>query len=213
MPSHVSVLIWTCTLVFVATSVVTFLALIGKLTLGGGTGSKHHTYLRWLFTILIVEIVSVGIYAFASSVQSETELIRDLQTRREVLDSTLAVESSALRAAQVKIDSLSRRPLVVREDTLTRELRVTSSRREETNSIRIPIPQGWEYVSHTHRRISATGENDYRITEEKDAEGRVTAILATGRAEARTVKGLGIRIGGRAWVAIALSVIVREAPL
>lgn len=63
----INVLTWTCIAIFVATGIVTLLALVGRLGLGGGDGSKHDFYLRALFAALILEIVGVSVTAYASS--------------------------------------------------------------------------------------------------------------------------------------------------
>jgi len=61
-----SVILWTGTTLFVATAVIAVLALIGRVTLGGGDGSGHHEYMKWLFGILIAEVVSASVVAFES---------------------------------------------------------------------------------------------------------------------------------------------------
>lgn len=64
MNAHV-VIIWTCVLVFIATAVITLLALTGKIQLGGGRGRQHNYYLRRLFGALILEIVASAVAIFA----------------------------------------------------------------------------------------------------------------------------------------------------
>jgi len=59
----ISVLAWTCVGVFIATSVITILALIKKIKL------PSEVYLKRLFLLLIVEIVGIGIFAFKKKVE------------------------------------------------------------------------------------------------------------------------------------------------
>lgn len=60
-----NVLIWTCIFVFVATSIITLLGIINRITI-------DKRYLNALFSALILEIVSIGIMAFKSSIPSPT---------------------------------------------------------------------------------------------------------------------------------------------
>jgi hypothetical protein len=69
--SPVSVVTWTCVFVLVATAIVTLLALVGCVRLGGGDGSKHDFYLRALFGALILEIIGVSITVYASSIKDQ----------------------------------------------------------------------------------------------------------------------------------------------
>lgn len=61
------VLTWVCIAIFVATGIVTLLALVGRLDLGGGDGTKHDFYLRALVAALILQVVGVSVTAYASS--------------------------------------------------------------------------------------------------------------------------------------------------
>jgi hypothetical protein len=82
----IEAIVWTCVAIFVATAVVTFLALIGKVQLGGGDQDEHKRYLRLLVKTLVVEvaIIAVGVFAdYATggrgSVQSAFSLpVKDL---------------------------------------------------------------------------------------------------------------------------------------
>lgn len=56
---------WACIALFVATGIVTLLALVGRVTLGGGDGSKHDFYLKALFTAIVLEIVGISLTAYA----------------------------------------------------------------------------------------------------------------------------------------------------
>jgi len=50
--------------VFVSTAVISLLALIGILKLGGGTVKDHQYYSKRLFLALIVEVVGTGVLIF-----------------------------------------------------------------------------------------------------------------------------------------------------
>lgn len=76
--SPVDVLVWTCTLVFVATSLITLLSLTGFIVLGGGDGERHDHYLNRLFTILVVEIVVVSVGSFGVYVTENQKYITEI---------------------------------------------------------------------------------------------------------------------------------------
>ncbi len=59
------VIAWICVFAFLATVIITLLALTGKITLGGGDGKNHDIYLRKLFYIVIIEIVGISITVYA----------------------------------------------------------------------------------------------------------------------------------------------------
>jgi hypothetical protein len=54
------VLIWTCIVVFISTSIITLLGLIKKVSI-------EKTYLNRLFVTLILEVVAIGVLAFKDS--------------------------------------------------------------------------------------------------------------------------------------------------
>jgi hypothetical protein len=59
------VVIWACVCLFVVTAIIAILALLGRITLGGGDGKKHDYYLRKLFTVLMLEVAAAAVGAFA----------------------------------------------------------------------------------------------------------------------------------------------------
>jgi hypothetical protein len=61
-----TVVIWTCVLLFVATAIVTLLALTGKIIIGG-PGKYHHYYLRLLFGALILEVIGASTLVYKDS--------------------------------------------------------------------------------------------------------------------------------------------------
>ncbi|MES9853988.1 MAG: hypothetical protein ABW170_19410 [Candidatus Thiodiazotropha sp. L084R] len=75
----INILIWTCTLVFVATATITLLGLVGALQLGGGDGTRHDHYLSKLFTVLIIEIVVVSVGAFGIYASEYSTLLEAAQ--------------------------------------------------------------------------------------------------------------------------------------
>ena len=73
--SAIFVLTWACVAVFIATAIVTLLALVGYTKLGGGDGSRHDFYLKALFAALILEVVGISVTAYASALKSPGQLI------------------------------------------------------------------------------------------------------------------------------------------
>jgi hypothetical protein len=58
-------IVWICVITFAVTAIITFVALVGGIKLGGGSRELHEKYLRSLFNALIIEIVTVSIGAFS----------------------------------------------------------------------------------------------------------------------------------------------------
>ena len=54
------VLVWTCVLIFIATSIITLLGILRKIEI-------NPDYLNKLFAALILEIIAIGILAFKES--------------------------------------------------------------------------------------------------------------------------------------------------
>jgi hypothetical protein len=73
--SAIFVLTWACVAVFIATAIVTLLALVGYTKLGGGDGSRHDFYLKALFGALILEVVGISVTAYASGLKSTGGLV------------------------------------------------------------------------------------------------------------------------------------------
>lgn len=59
-------LIWTCSIIFAATGVITLLGLINIIKI-------DKSYLNKLFTSLILEIVAIGVFAFNDSIQNRNK--------------------------------------------------------------------------------------------------------------------------------------------
>jgi hypothetical protein len=60
----IAVLVWTCVAFFVSSAVVTLLALVGVLQLGGAGVANHNYYLKRLFGALAIEIIAVAVAVF-----------------------------------------------------------------------------------------------------------------------------------------------------
>jgi hypothetical protein len=75
MSNPVLVLVWVCTIVFVATAIVTVLALLGRIELGGKNGKNHDYYLKRLFGALILEIIGISVTVFGLVIESHAYFI------------------------------------------------------------------------------------------------------------------------------------------
>jgi hypothetical protein len=72
----ISVIVWTCVGLFISTGVITLLALVGVLKLGGGGEADHRYYLKALFSALVLEIIANGIAVFYQ--ETRTPQLSDL---------------------------------------------------------------------------------------------------------------------------------------
>jgi len=91
------VVVWTCVAVFILTSFITILSLIGKLRLGGGTQELNEYFLKKLFAALLLEVIgtSVAIYAaYANGLrdpfQNSEKSVADLKGRVTNLEKVVA---------------------------------------------------------------------------------------------------------------------------
>src|SRR3954471_23532832 len=90
------VLTWACVAVFVATAIVTLLALVGYIKLGGGDGSKHDFYLKALFGALILEVIGISVTAYASSLKNPAQLVDATKN-----DNAGAASAPAINTSQI----------------------------------------------------------------------------------------------------------------
>jgi hypothetical protein len=90
------VLTWVCVAVFIATAIVTLLALVGHTKLGGGDGSRHDFYLKALFGALILEVVGISVTAYASGLKSSGQLVDPTKH-----DKGPAAEAPAINTSQI----------------------------------------------------------------------------------------------------------------
>ncbi|MBR0903445.1 hypothetical protein [Bradyrhizobium liaoningense] len=65
----ITVTLWACVGVFVSTAVITLLALVGAIRLGGAEIKDHNFYLRKLFYALILEVIASGVLVFYNATQ------------------------------------------------------------------------------------------------------------------------------------------------
>ena len=66
----IAVLVWTCVAVFVSSAVITLLALVGVLQLGGGGPVNHNYYLNRLFAALVIEVIAIAVAVFYQQTQT-----------------------------------------------------------------------------------------------------------------------------------------------
>jgi hypothetical protein len=66
----ITVTLWACVAVFVSTAVITLLALIGVIHLGGTDAKNHDFYLRKLFYALVLEVVASGVLVFFNATKT-----------------------------------------------------------------------------------------------------------------------------------------------
>ena len=176
----ITILVWTCVFVFVLTCLLTLLGLVGILRLGGGDGTRHDFYLRWLFRILLVEIVAVGVSVFAAYVGVDNKQIQGLKdlvsnsgkTPTLTTDSAAANETglghvisslfhkSRRHSSQAAVDSAKTTPKapVFRNDTLSISLYVTTDGPKSDVKI-IDIPANARYTGN--QVTVTTGNGDY----------------------------------------------------
>ncbi len=72
MEYAVQVLVWVCVAIFVATALMTLLALAGFLRLDRG-GRSHDYFLKRLFAALIIEVVAASVAAYAGYIKGVQE--------------------------------------------------------------------------------------------------------------------------------------------
>lgn len=82
-----NVVIWCCAILFVITALITVLALIGRVKLGG-TRQDHSYYLKKLFHILIIETALAGVAAFGTYLVNKpsAELSRVKEENKRLVD-------------------------------------------------------------------------------------------------------------------------------
>lgn len=65
-------IVWMCVGLFAVTAVITVLALLNVLTLGGSP-SAHQYFLKALFKTLVVEVIAISLGAFAAGIYRNRE--------------------------------------------------------------------------------------------------------------------------------------------
>jgi hypothetical protein len=94
----IAVILWTCVAVFISTAVISLLALIGILKLGGGTVKDHQYYSKRLFLALIVEVVGTGVLIFYD--QTRTTSLNAMPA--QFVDLQAKVDSLTTRVARIE---------------------------------------------------------------------------------------------------------------
>lgn len=95
--SVLEVAAWTCVALFVVTSIVTILALLGIVRLGGGDGTHHQYFLRRLFAALLIEVIAASVASYGGLLtglvgpfQNSEKVVSDLSTRVKALEDAAA---------------------------------------------------------------------------------------------------------------------------
>jgi hypothetical protein len=206
------VVVWTCVAVFAATATITVLALIGRVTLGGGDGTKHHFYLKKLFLLLVVEVVGVSVAAYAESMNSDDrQVVEDLESGAEeepkepIAPDESSPENSAAEAVTPQlIPQNEPGPQGAVSPTKILQQRVyASSDGPQTAEKIVKIPSGWQYVGHKDRRSTRNGDASYHV-DRIESNGRVTAVRISARAAGRAF------LGRRNWIGAELTVTITK---
>jgi hypothetical protein len=180
------VLVWTCVVVFIITCLLTLLGLAGILKLGGGTGTQHAYYMRWLFRIVIVEIVGVGVGVFAYYNGFNKDQAKGIQSLVDKAnkdtsstgDSTgLVGRISALfhrhKTNNPPADSV--KALLVKKDTLSVSIYVTTDG-PKADAKTITIPPNARYLSNTVTLTTGNGDYHLHADETKGPNNVVNAV-------------------------------------
>jgi hypothetical protein len=88
------VIVWTCVVLFVVTGVITLLALVGRVTLGGNR-TAHEYYLKILFRTLVVELIVISLTAFGGAIRNNNQDTNALND--SVTDTLQALETRVRR--------------------------------------------------------------------------------------------------------------------
>lgn len=197
--SPLTVVVWTCVAVFLATAVVTLGALIGWIRcLGGGDCSNHHYYLKRLFAALILEIIGVSLSAYAEAFNSKD---------REQLE-TISQEIQKQKTKIIGPISLTpgnppEKALIVRQ--VLQQKAYASSDGPATDEKLIKIPEGWRYVASSENLWTKTGDATYTVTPVFDPRTKeVKEVKLTANAESKKL------FGPRNWVGVDLNIAIER---
>lgn len=75
----ITAIVWTCVAAFICTAIITVLALLGVIKLGGGTAADNQYYLKRLFVALVLEVVANSLAVFYQ--QTRTPQSNDLPSQ------------------------------------------------------------------------------------------------------------------------------------
>jgi hypothetical protein len=95
MSYALDVVVWTCVSVFILTSLITMLALVGKLRLGGGDQTLSEYFLKRLFVALLLEVIGTSVAIYAAYANG----IRDTFRNSEISLSDLKMRVTNLEKA------------------------------------------------------------------------------------------------------------------
>ena len=197
MPSPFTVVVWTCVVVFILTAGVTFLALIGRLTLGSPDGIKHHEYLKWLVGILVVEIVSSSAWMYTSYGRLAIEQMEGIART-----ASISLQGTAGAVAGGGGTLVGGGVSTPRQQKLRAQVYATSDGKPNDEAS-VTIPPGWRLVERHVEKTTENGNVMVRVSEEKDNVGNVVIKITAHVVE----RGL---FGPNNWVGAILVVSIEE---
>lgn len=219
-----AVLIWTCVVIFISTAVVTFLALLGKITLGGDGRARHHYYLGRLFTVIIVEVSIASVLAFINMInenkatglkQQMKELERSSGINLDSLSPSLQkIQPVTLFADGIEKDSSALLKDFLAVNAFTQSLQIVdTSFREEASKPKtleisvyatsdepkvdskiIYIPQDLIYQRYEVVETTKNGKAGYEVKIIKD-QTKIIGVKITANAQGKKLFGAGNWIG------------------
>jgi len=186
----VQVIAWTCVMLFVATSLVTVLALLGKVRLGGGDGSRHHYYLRQLFLVLLVEVAGISISVYAAYLNPAEDRIAAI---RKLPPVTLPADPVPTGPG----------PQVVQEKIVAKVYATSDGPQSDTKTVE--IPPGSKYVTHSVNEWTRNGRATSSAVPVIDEQsGQVKAVRISASVGKRDL------FGPRNWIGAELVVTVER---
>lgn len=216
-----SILVWTFIFVVITTAVITFLALLGMVRLGGGDGSQHDYYLRKLFEALIIEVLVVAVGAFSVNLTNRNEQfagLKDLARKtnsndsislpKDTLsiatksDSSLKPKSPAIIKKITGIDSVNQVAKKIVIDTLKASIYATTDN-PSTDVQLIAVPSGSHYLGHNTILTTKNGDAIYNV-ELVTSGNNVEAVKITASVEPRSL------FGPRNWIGVVLQVYIEK---
>jgi hypothetical protein len=214
----ITALSWTCVGIFAATGVITLLALIGRVQLGDPKGTRHHHYLGRLFTLLILEVVTVGVGAFGTAIQGATKQAREMQRSSAVGDSLQTIATKQLTTVLTENQTLRKRLLQLavkpksavvtvappKQQTVSSSILYVTSAASREGSVDVAIPPGWHYLRHHVINTTKNGDGSSSVSAVTGATGDTTAIRLSLRLPSRRV------FGPNNWWGAVLEVVLQE---
>jgi len=204
-----NVIVWTCIIIFILTAGITFLALLGLIKLGGGTGDKHHYFLTRLFYALLIEVATVSISVFGKSFIDNSDQLRDLTTHvnnsapvpLDLPKDTLSTEVSSDSLITIKPGKNPEFKTVT--DTITASVYATTDDPKSTSEI-ISIPEGSLYAGHETKLWTKNGKfSEPKIELVQEGE-KVVAVKINVEVGDRKI------FGPRNWIGAKLKVFVEK---